>query len=156
MKEMLMKIGEIAAFFGVSPKAIRLYEKKGLLKPARVDPETGYRYYTAEQVSTLNALLDLKSLGFSLAEIRGVLDGGVDRDRLQAALARKKAAWQDAMAVAQNKVETIDDIAARIDASEQAKQLTTLTEEERAWLLVKLVCVEDLRGQSTLTQAIWL
>ncbi len=45
--EVLMRIGEIAAFFNVSVKAIRIYEKMGLLKPAKVDDKTGYRYYTA-------------------------------------------------------------------------------------------------------------
>jgi len=51
--EKLMKIGEIAAFFNVSVKAIRIYEKKGILIPAKTDPDTGYRYYTANQVQTL-------------------------------------------------------------------------------------------------------
>lgn len=64
MDEQLMKIGEIAAFFNVSVKAIRIYEKKGIIVPARIDPETGYRYYSADQVRTLNALLELKTLGF--------------------------------------------------------------------------------------------
>jgi len=40
MEEPLMKIGEIAAFYNVSVKAIRIYEKKGILVPAKVDPYT--------------------------------------------------------------------------------------------------------------------
>ena len=43
MKDGLMLIGEIADFFGVSRKAIRLYEKKGIIKPVMVDAENGYR-----------------------------------------------------------------------------------------------------------------
>ena len=66
MEEPLMRIGEIAAFFNVSVKAIRIYEKKGILVPAKIDNDTGYRYYTADQVQTLNALLELKTLVFSL------------------------------------------------------------------------------------------
>lgn len=50
MEEHLMKIGEIAAFFNVSVKAVRIYEKKGIIRPARIDKQTGYRYYTADQV----------------------------------------------------------------------------------------------------------
>ena len=45
MKDDLMLIGEIADFFGVSRKAIRLYEKKGILKPVKTDAANGYRYY---------------------------------------------------------------------------------------------------------------
>ena len=62
MKNDLMLIGEIADFFGISRKAIR--------KPVKVDASNGYRYYSAEQVQQLNALLELKSLGFSLDEIK--------------------------------------------------------------------------------------
>lgn len=70
MKNDLMLIGEIADFFGISRKAIRLYEKKGIIKPVKVDASNGYRYYSAEQVQQLNALLELKLLGFSLDEIK--------------------------------------------------------------------------------------
>lgn len=53
---------------------MRLYEKKGIIKPVKVDEENGYRYYSAEQVQQLNALLELKTLGFSLDEIKMVID----------------------------------------------------------------------------------
>ena len=75
MKDGLMLIGELAAFFGVSRKALRLYEKKGIIKPAKTDDRNGYRYYAPEQVRQLNALLELKALGFSLDEIKGIVDG---------------------------------------------------------------------------------
>ena len=61
MKNNLMLIGEMADFFGISRKAMRLYEKKGIIKPVKVDAENGYRYYSAEQIQQLNALLELKS-----------------------------------------------------------------------------------------------
>ena len=73
MEENLMRIGQIAAFFNVSVKAIRIYEKKGIIVPAKIDPDTGYRYYTADQVQTLAALLELKALGFSLSEIKNIV-----------------------------------------------------------------------------------
>ncbi|MCM1118545.1 MAG: MerR family transcriptional regulator [bacterium] len=90
MKNDLMRIGEIAEFFGVSRKAIRLYEKKGIIKPVEVDAQNGYRYYSAAQVQQLNALLELKTLGFSLEEIKSVLDGETTKERLLDALAKKR------------------------------------------------------------------
>ena len=92
---LLMRIGEIAAFFNVSVKAIRIYEKKGIIEPAWTDPETGYRYYSADQVQTLNALLELKTLGFSLNEIKKIIKGGMSNGEFIAALAQKRKAWQD-------------------------------------------------------------
>jgi DNA-binding transcriptional MerR regulator len=156
MDEQLMKIGEIAAFFNVSVKAIRIYEKKGIIKPTKIDLQTGYRYYTVEQVHQLNALIELKMLGFSLAEIKHIMDGGLTNDKFMAALMRKKMAWQDSISSAENKINAIETIVERLSTSESATKLHELSEEERAWLLVKMVCVEDLRGQSVLSEAIWL
>lgn len=156
MDDTLMKIGEIAGFFGVSVKAIRVYEKTGIIKPAKIDNFTGYRYYTADQVQQLNALLELKQLGFSLAEIKKLLDGDMSNDQFMEALVHKKMTWQNTIATAENKVHSIDKITERMSTSEPATKMHELTEEERAWLLVKMVCVEDLHGQSVLSEAIWL
>lgn len=154
--EKLLKIGEIAAFFNVSVRAVRLYEKKGIIVPARTDPDTGYRYYTISQVHQLNSLLELKALGFSLSEIKSLLAGKTDQEHLISALARKQAAWENTIATAEHKMEAIGEMMSRIESSKKAILLDQLTEEERAWLLVKLVCVEDLRGQKILSEAIWL
>ena len=43
----LLKIGELAALAGISVKALRVYEKKNIIKPVRVDEGSGYRYYSA-------------------------------------------------------------------------------------------------------------
>jgi len=156
MDDTLMRIGEIAAFFGVSVKAIRLYEKKGIIMPAKVDPVTGYRSYRPDQVQTLNALLELKALGFSLSEIRQIMAGGLDSHTFMAALSRKKTAWQETVASAENKIDAIDTIMKRMANSQEAIKLHELSDEQRAWLLVKMVCVEDLHGQSALSEALWL
>jgi len=156
MEEPLLKIGQIAAFFNVSVKAIRIYEKKGIIIPAKIDPDTGYRYYTADQVQTLAALLELKALGFSLSEIKSIISGGINDSDLVAALVRKRLAWQDAIASAQNKIDAIDRITECIKKSKEATKLQELTDEQRAWLLVKMVCVEDLHGQKVLSEALWL
>jgi len=156
MEGPLMKIGEIAAFFNVSVKAIRIYEKKGIIVPAKVDPATGYRYYTADQIQTLAALLELKTLGFSLAEIKSIISGELNDNELVAALIRKRIAWQNTIASARNKIDAIDKITERIKNSKEAAKLQELTDEQRAWLLAKMVCVEDLHGQSVLSEALWL
>lgn len=69
----MFTIGEFARFGGLSVRMLRHYDELGLLKPARVDPETGYRYYSAYQLPDLNRVLALKGLGFSLAEIDRIL-----------------------------------------------------------------------------------
>lgn len=51
-----MSIGSIARLKGVTPKAMRYYEKLGILEPAYIDPETGYRYYSASQIVELDVI----------------------------------------------------------------------------------------------------
>lgn len=69
---MRYRIGEFARLSGASIKALRLYDRLGILKPAAVDVRTGYRLYEARQLQDITAIFALKELGASLAEIRRV------------------------------------------------------------------------------------
>ena len=55
-------------------KTLRHYEQKGLLLPHEVDEWTGYRYYSIDQMQRLQSIRDLQRLGFSLEEIKDLLD----------------------------------------------------------------------------------
>ena len=156
MKSDLMMIGEIADFFGISRKAMRLYEKKGIIKPVKVDAANGYRYYSAEQVQQLNALLELKALGFSLDEIKMIIDGKTAKAPLLEMLEKKRHTWQEAMNSARYKEEYLGEIIHHLQDSHAAQKITEMTEDERAWLLVKMVCIEDVRAQKILSEALWL
>lgn len=152
----LLKIGEVADFFQISVKAVRIYEKKGIITPAYIDPESGYRYYTPDQLHQLAALLELKALGFSLDEIKDVMVGESSKEVLYKAMQEKLRNWENLVIMAQSKMDAIESISERLVSSKEAEKLRELTEEERAWLLVKLVCVENVQVQSTINEAIWL
>lgn len=152
----LLKIGEVADFFQISVKAVRIYEKKGIITPAYIDPESGYRYYTPDQLHQLAALLELKALGFSLDEIKDVMVGESSKEALYKAMQEKLRNWENLVIMAQSKMDAIESISERLVSSKEAEKLRELTEEERAWLLVKLVCVENVQVQSTINEAIWL
>ena len=155
-EETLLKIGEVADFFQISVKAVRIYEKKGIITPAYIDPESGYRYYTPDQLHQLAALLELKALGFSLDEIKDVMVGESSKEALYKAMQEKRRNWENLVIMAQSKMDAIESISERLVSSKEAEKLRELTEEERAWLLVKLVCVENVQVQSTINEAIWL
>ncbi len=53
----LMGIGEFARKSLLSPKALRLYDELGLLRPASVDPDTGYRWYSEGQLNSASRIL---------------------------------------------------------------------------------------------------
>jgi DNA-binding transcriptional MerR regulator len=71
--ENLMPIGEFAAASRLSQKALRLYGENGMLVPAWVDPDSGYRYYRAAQLHTATLIALLRRAGMPLAEIRSFL-----------------------------------------------------------------------------------
>lgn len=98
----MMTIGQFARASGLTVKALRFYDERGLLVPAQVDPATGYRRYRASQLRDAVALQALRAADVGLDEARGVID---DRDRT---------------------VELIDRIQARRDA-ERAGQDAALT-----------------------------
>ena len=78
MKDWL-SIGQISTRTGVSARALRLYEQIGLLGTA-LRGENGYRYYRADQVLLVKKVCDLKTLGFSLKEIKAFLEGDAQFD----------------------------------------------------------------------------
>ncbi|MFE3162090.1 MerR family transcriptional regulator [Streptomyces sp. NPDC059224] len=88
-----LTIGAFAKACRLSPKALRLYDELDLLRPARVDPETGYRYYAAEQLEAARLVAWLRRLGMPLARIREVcgLPAGRAAQEIRAYWARVEA-----------------------------------------------------------------
>lgn len=66
----LFSIGEMARLQNISRQTLIFYDKIGLLSPAYVNPENGYRYYSTGQLDLLDTILIMKKIGFSLEEIK--------------------------------------------------------------------------------------
>ncbi|MVO86032.1 MerR family transcriptional regulator [Streptomyces sp. p1417] len=81
----LLSIGAFAARTRLSAKALRLYDRQGLLPPAHVDAATGYRYYRPEQVEQARTVVLLRRLDMPLADIAEVV--GLDGERAAEAVA---------------------------------------------------------------------
>ncbi|MDD4847868.1 MAG: MerR family transcriptional regulator [Bacteroidales bacterium] len=75
MKEKIkLKIGEFSKLNQITVKTLRYYEEIGLLIPSEIDDWSGYRYYNVDQMQRMNQIIYLKSLGFSLEEIKTMFD----------------------------------------------------------------------------------
>jgi len=68
-----MSIGEFARLSRLSAKALRLYDELGLLPPAQVDPDSGYRWYAAGQLDNARLVASLRQIGVPLAQIQLIL-----------------------------------------------------------------------------------
>lgn len=100
-----MNIGEAARRSGVSAKTIRYYEAVGLI-PAAGRTASGYRAYTANEVETLRFIQRSRSLGFSVADVAGLLELWRDRSRASA----------DVKAIALKHVDDIERKIAELDS----------------------------------------
>lgn len=102
----LVSIGRMAALNGVTEKKLRRLQERGLLVPAEVNAETGYRYYSLTQCVTVDMIEHLRGLGFSYEDIRAIEDDGTVgylHDRLEERLAdleRQRREIEGRMAVA--------------------------------------------------------
>ena len=127
-RDNLIPIGRFAFLTGLSRRALRFYDERGLMRPARVDDWTGYRFYSLEQLSSAGLIRKLRRIDLPLNEVQLVLD---DHDSLQQVLDRHEARLRE-----------------RVTESEQA--LTLLhqlrKEEEHVPLTIELREVPVLRA----------
>lgn len=100
MHNELLSIGEVAHLKGVGIKALRYYERIGILLPAYVNPETGYRYYAPRQMNELDVIVSCVQLGVPLKELtdyisdQGVMDMTALLERARGLAADKLRATQ--------------------------------------------------------------
>lgn len=91
----MLKIGEFSRLVDVPVKTLRYYDEIGLFKSDYIDEQTGYRFYSFEQLPRLNRLLALKDLGMSLSQIDQLLQEDLSADQLRGMLLLKQAELED-------------------------------------------------------------
>jgi len=90
----MFSIGEFARHGRVSVRMLRHYDAIGLIRPASVDPDTGYRFYQASQLDELNRVIALKDLGFTLQQVQAILEEKVTAAELRGMLKLRRAEIQ--------------------------------------------------------------
>jgi DNA-binding transcriptional MerR regulator len=87
----MFSIGEFARHGRVSVRMLRHYDAIGLLRPASVDADSGYRFYQASQLAELNRIIALKDLGFTLGQVQAILAEQVSAAELRGMLKLRRA-----------------------------------------------------------------
>ncbi len=79
-----LSIGEVAKIRNIDVQSLRYYEKLGILIPAYVNPENGYRYYSLEQIMVLDTIILCIDLGIPLKKLKEYVDdsGQLEFERL--------------------------------------------------------------------------
>ena len=118
----MFKIGDFSRLSQVTIKTLRYYDEIELLKPARVDNFTGYRYYSAEQLPRLNRILALKDLGLSLEDIARLLNDDLPPDQIRDMFRMRQAEIQSRLEEEQMRLARVE---ARLKQIEQEGEMPT-------------------------------
>ena len=104
----MLKIGEFSKLSRVSIRMLRRYNEVGLLLPAEIDPITGYRYYSEDQLPAAGRITALRDMGFGLAAIEQLLATWEEPVALEAILDAKQARLQEEAALAQRRLRALE------------------------------------------------
>lgn len=111
----MFRIGEFAQIAQVSGRLLRYYDQLGLLSPLRIDPQTGYRWYSARQLPRLNRILALKELGLTLEQIKPLLDGEIPAAEMRVMLTERREHAEESLRLEQARLRQIESRIAQID-----------------------------------------
>lgn len=117
----MLKIGDFSKLAHVTVKTLRHYASLGLLQPAWTDRYTGYRYYSLGQLPRLNRILALKDLGFTLDQIRALLDTQLSPRDLRRMFNQKQDELQEHLLTEQARLKRV---AERLQQIEQEGRLS--------------------------------
>ncbi|WP_274564751.1 MerR family transcriptional regulator [Streptomyces spiramyceticus] len=118
----MFTIGDFARHGRVSVRMLRHYDAIGLLRPAHVDPVSGYRFYEAGQLARLNRVIALKDLGFTLQQVQLILDEQVSPEQLRGMLRLRRAELEEAVAAAAARLTQVE---ARLRTIESEGRMST-------------------------------
>ena len=148
---MKMKIGEFAAFSDVSIRALRLYDRMGLLNPSYVDTESGYRYYLPDQVQSLHTIISFKKVGFSLKEIKEMICARLSREEIIKRLRIKHREIERTAAICQYNMENIQKMLEALCAGPEEQD-----EQLKAQRLSRIACLDNDKMEHDFSQILWL
>lgn len=143
----MFSIGEFSHIARVTPRQLRHYEELGLFQPERIDPETGYRFYSALQLPRLNRILALKELGLSLAQILRLLDEHISNEEIRGMLTMRKAQIELTLRDELERVRSIEARLAQIE--EQGKLIDDVVLKaipERTFLSIRQIAPSKEEG----------
>jgi DNA-binding transcriptional MerR regulator len=152
----LLSIGQFARASGLTAKALRHYDAVGLLAPAIVDPESGYRRYRPDQLASARLIRQLRSLELPVTEVRKLLKLHQDDDAMTCAVQAHRRRLEARSVRLQRQMHDLDHLIAErgwqalpeandrpaLDAAVQRQLASALF--NRVWTLLEL----EVRGEA--------
>lgn len=137
----MFRIGEFAQIAQVSSRQLRFYDELGLLKPVRIDQQTGYRYYSIQQLPRLNRILALKDLGLSLEQIGPLIENRISQTELRGMLMMKRAELERSLREEEARLRHIESRIAQIDSDGAISGCDVVLKSAAAQPFLALACL---------------
>jgi DNA-binding transcriptional MerR regulator/effector-binding domain-containing protein len=134
---LMFRIGEFSKIAQVSGRLLRYYDELGLLSPVYTDQQTGYRYYSAQQLPRLNRILVLKELGLSLEQITRLLEQDTSTEELHGMLTLRKAQIEQTLQEEMTRLQMIES---------RLEQLNTHGEIQEPDIILKSIPAQGFLG----------
>jgi DNA-binding transcriptional MerR regulator/DNA gyrase inhibitor GyrI len=142
----VFSIGEFSKITGLSIKTLRFYHEEGLLTPALVDEQTGYRYYDHGRVEKARTIALLRSLEFSLDDIREMLAKADDESDFLDCLERQKHLLEAKCRQYRTALSSLEQFIHNEREARKAMQNSTFTVEEKE-LDTLLIAAVRMKGK---------
>ncbi len=104
----MLNIGEFARLGQVSRRMLRHYDELGLLPPDRIDPDSGYRFYSVHQLGRLHRIVALRDIGFGLEQIRQILTQDISVEELRGMLRLRRAQIEQTLGEEQDRLRRVE------------------------------------------------
>ena len=142
----MLSIGEFSKVTGLTVKTLRFYHDQGILVPSRVEPGSGYRFYSPTKVETARVIAALRELEFSIAEIAEILTQHDDDSDIVAFLESRKSALQTRMRNDRRMVKLLESIILH-EKEAKSKMTSTGYQVERKSVDSMIVASIRMRGK---------
>jgi DNA-binding transcriptional MerR regulator len=130
-----MRISEFARAGNVTVRALRFYDEVGLLRPAHVSPDSGYRRYDAAQIAELNRIQAFKDMGFALGEIADLLPQRLGAGELRQILAERRKSLQKRIREDVGRLERIEARLNSLESPAKADPLVMFGKTSEQWVV---------------------
>jgi DNA-binding transcriptional MerR regulator len=135
----MFRIGEFSKIAQVPGSLLRYYDEIGLLEPAHIDRNTGYRYYSAKQLPRLHRILALKELGLTLDQVRRLVDDEVSTTEIRRMLTLRKAQVEQTLDEEMARLRSLEVRLEQIDGSRSVYDIVIKSVPEQNLLSVREV-----------------
>ncbi len=139
----MLKIGDFSRLAHVSIKTLHHYNDLGLLVPAHIDRFSGYRFYTLDQLATLNRILALKDLGLSLEQIAGLLQEDVSPAELRGMLRMKQMELESTVEEQQARLKRVEGRLRQLEQHDAPAEVALKQVDAQTALVAQVVAANE-------------